>query len=76
MCVSAREEIRFPSVPDRPLQHLSVLNLAFSLPALLTGFLAPIVGLVLAADLYGAAVILMAVASLIAIRVARRAAVC
>jgi hypothetical protein len=49
--------------------------LAFSLPAVLTGFLAPIVGLVLAADVYGAAVILMAVASLIAIRVARGSSV-
>jgi hypothetical protein len=26
MCVSTREEIRFPSVPDRPLQHLSALE--------------------------------------------------
>jgi hypothetical protein len=43
--------------------------LAFSMPAVLTGFLAPIVGLVLAADVYGAAVILMAVASLVAISV-------
>ena len=41
--------------------------LSFSLPAVLTGFLAPIVGLVLAADVYGAAVILMDIASLIAI---------
>ena len=49
--------------------------LAFSLPAVLTGFLAPIVGLVLAADVYGAAVILMAVASLIAIRAARGSSV-
>jgi hypothetical protein len=24
VCVSTREEIQFPSVPDRPLQHLSV----------------------------------------------------
>jgi len=45
--------------------------LAFSLPAVLTGFLAPIVGLSLAADVYGSAVILMAVASLVAIRVSR-----
>jgi len=45
--------------------------LAFSLPAVLTGFLAPIVGLPLAADVYGSAVILMAVASLVAIRVSR-----
>jgi MFS family permease len=41
--------------------------LAFSLPAVLTGFLAPVVGLRLAADVYGAAVILMALASLLAI---------
>ena len=45
--------------------------LAFSLPAVLTGFLVPIVGLPLAADVYGAAVILMAVASLVAIGVSR-----
>jgi len=45
--------------------------LAFSLPAVLTGFLVPIVGLALAADVYGAAVILMAVASLVAIGVSR-----
>ena len=46
--------------------------LAFSVPAVLTGFLAPIVGLLLAADVYGAAVILMAVASLVAIGVSRQ----
>jgi MFS family permease len=40
--------------------------LSFSLPAVLTGFLAPIVGLRLAADVYGAAVIVMALASLLA----------
>src|SRR5882762_10532427 len=45
--------------------------LAFILPAVLTGFLVPIVGLPLAADVYGAAVILMAVASLVAIGVSR-----
>ena len=45
--------------------------LAFSLPAVLTGFLAPIVGLPLAADVYGAAVIVMAVASLLAMRSSR-----
>jgi hypothetical protein len=45
--------------------------LAFSLPAVLTGFLVPIVDLPVAADVYGAAVILMAVASLIAIGVSR-----
>jgi len=45
--------------------------LAFSLPAVLTAFLAPIVALSLAADVYGAAVIVMAVASLVAIGVSR-----
>jgi hypothetical protein len=45
--------------------------LAFSLPAVLTGFLAPIVGLTVAADVYGAAVIVMALASLLAIRLGR-----
>jgi hypothetical protein len=40
--------------------------LAFSLPAMLAGFLAPILGLPLAADIYGATVILLAVASLLA----------
>jgi MFS family permease len=38
--------------------------LAFALPAMLAGFLAPVVGLVTAADFYGAAVILLALASL------------
>jgi hypothetical protein len=37
----------------------------------LTGFLAPIVGLPLAADVYGAAVIVMAVASLLAMNASR-----
>ena len=46
--------------------------LAFSLPAVLTGFLIPIVGLPFAADAYGAAVILMAVASLVAVFLAPR----
>ena len=45
--------------------------LAFSVAAVLTGFLAPIVGLVLAADVYGATVMVMAVASLVAISVSR-----
>jgi MFS family permease len=45
--------------------------LAFSLPAVLTGFLAPSVGLPLAADIYGAAVIVMAVASLLAMSLSR-----
>jgi hypothetical protein len=38
--------------------------LSFSLPAILTGFLAPMTGLPMAADVYGAAVILLAIASL------------
>ncbi len=46
--------------------------LAFSVPAVLTGLLAPAVGLPLAADVYGAAVILMAAASLVAIGVSRQ----
>ena len=45
--------------------------LAFSLPAVLAGFLAPIVGLPLAADIYGVAVILMAVASPLATGLSR-----
>jgi MFS family permease len=40
--------------------------LAFSLPAILTGLLAPIAGLTLAADVYGAVVIVLAIASLLA----------
>jgi len=40
--------------------------LSFSLPAILTCLVAPIAGLPLAADVYGAAVILLAIASLIA----------
>jgi MFS family permease len=39
--------------------------LAFSLPAVLTGFLAPLIGLRVAADAYGLVVILLAVASLV-----------
>ena len=38
--------------------------LAFTLPAMLAGFLAPVVGLTTAAEFYGAAVILLALASL------------
>jgi MFS family permease len=38
--------------------------LAFTLPAMLAGFLAPVVGLTTAADFYGAAVIFLALASL------------
>jgi hypothetical protein len=45
--------------------------LSFSLPAMLTGFLAPIVGLVPAADVYGLTVVLMASASLLAITALR-----
>ena len=45
--------------------------LSFSLPAVLTGFLAPIVGLTVAANVYGAAVIVMALASLIAVGFSR-----
>jgi hypothetical protein len=41
--------------------------LSFSLPAILTGLLAPTTGLPIAADVYGAAVILLAIASLIAV---------
>jgi len=40
--------------------------LSFSLPAILTGFVAPIAGLPLAADLYGAVVIVLALGSLLA----------
>jgi MFS family permease len=40
--------------------------LSFSLPAILTGLLAPMTGLPMAADVYGAVVILLAIASLIA----------
>ena len=46
---------------------LNGAQMTTSLPAVLTGFLAPVVGLRLAADVYGAAVILMALASLVAI---------
>ncbi len=40
--------------------------LSFSLPAVLTGFLAPIVGLTIAANVYGVAVIVMALLSMLA----------
>ncbi len=40
--------------------------LSFSLPAILTGLVAPIAGLPLAADLYGAVVIVLALGSLLA----------
>jgi len=39
--------------------------LAFSVPALAAGFLAPVVGLTRTADFYGAGVILLAISSLI-----------
>lgn len=45
--------------------------LSFSLPAVLTGFIAPIVGLTVAADVYGAGVIVIALASLLAARLSR-----
>jgi MFS family permease len=45
--------------------------LSFSLPAVMVGFAAPIVGLTKAAEVYGAAVIVMAVASLLAIMLGR-----
>jgi hypothetical protein len=45
--------------------------LSFSLPAVLTGFTVPMVGLTAAAYAYGAAVILMALASTIALTVSR-----
>jgi hypothetical protein len=40
--------------------------LSFSLPAILTGLLAPMTGLPLAAYVYGAAVIMLAIASRVA----------
>jgi len=46
--------------------------LAFSLPALAAGFLAPILGLTRTADFYGAGVILLAVSSLIITLLRRR----
>jgi hypothetical protein len=46
--------------------------LSFSLPAVLTGFLAPVVGLRLVAVVYGAAVIVMALASLLAMNSSRK----
>jgi MFS family permease len=46
--------------------------LAFSLPAVLAGFLAPIVGLTTAADVYGIGVIVLAVGSLAATTILRR----
>jgi MFS family permease len=46
--------------------------LSFSLPALAAGFLAPVVGLTRTADFYGAAVILLAISSLIVTRLRHR----
>jgi MFS family permease len=48
--------------------------LSFSLPAMLTGFLAPMVGLTAAAEAYGAAVIAMALLSMFAVRLSRQQA--
>jgi hypothetical protein len=45
--------------------------LSFSLPAVLTGFAVPTVGLTVAAYVYGAIVILMALASMIAVGISR-----
>jgi hypothetical protein len=45
--------------------------LAFSLPAVLTGLAVPMVGLTLAAYVYGTAVIVMALASLVAVTQAK-----
>jgi hypothetical protein len=45
--------------------------LSFSLPAMLSGFLAPIVGLTTVADVYGAAVIVLALASTVTMMVSR-----
>jgi Major Facilitator Superfamily len=45
--------------------------LAFSLPSVLTGFAVPIVGLTVAAYAYGAAVIVMALASTVAVALSR-----
>jgi hypothetical protein len=46
--------------------------LAFSLPAILVGLLAPVVGLPISAYIYGTIVLLLAVSSLVAIRVSAR----
>jgi len=63
---------------DEPAGLLSAFYLegylAFSLPAVLTGFW-PYRRSAIAADVYGAAVILMAVSSLIAIRLTRGSSV-
>jgi hypothetical protein len=46
--------------------------LAFSLPAILVGLLAPVVGLPISAYIYGTVVLLLAISSLVAIRVSAR----
>src|ERR1700730_3704754 len=63
----------------KPYERASLLSayfvegcLAFSLPAILAGFLAPIVGLTTAADFYGIGVILLAVGSLAAMMLRRK----
>jgi hypothetical protein len=63
----------------RPDERASLLSayfvvgyLAFSLPAVLAGFLAPIVGLTTAADFYGIGAILLAVGSLAATMLRRK----
>lgn len=48
--------------------------LAFSLPAIMAGLAAPLLGLGLSSDIYGAAIILLALTSLVAMHVGRRAA--
>ena len=62
--------------PDERASFLSAYfvegYLAFSLPAVLAGFLAPIVGLTTAADFYGIGVILLAVGSLAATMLRRK----
>jgi hypothetical protein len=47
--------------------------LAFSIPALAAGFLAPVVGLTRVADFYGVGVILLAISTLV-VRLLRRRA--
>jgi hypothetical protein len=58
----------------RPEPQLAAAQgyLSFSLPALAAGFLAPVVGLTRTADFYGAAVILLAISSLIVTLLRRR----
>lgn len=48
--------------------------LSFSLPAVLAGYVAPLVGLTQAVNFYGSAVIVMALSSLLATAVSRRRA--